>query len=97
MHIRHNSDLGKLFRINLNWLQLNIGISTPFFEYPHEITYLDNWFTHIHHFLRSINATLTIKDTYVPVSEREHDGCIMDTILKSNTSLTKKQRCQVHN
>ena len=63
MHIRHNSDLGKLFRININWLQLNIGISTPYFEYPHEITYLNNWFTHIHQFLRSINATLKIKDT----------------------------------
>ena len=97
MHIRHNSDLGKLFRINLNWMQIHLGIATPLFEYEHEITFIQNWFTHIHQFLRRINAKLVIKDTYVPIMERESDVCIMDSILCSSLVLSKRQLCQVYN
>lgn len=97
MHLRINSDLGKLIRINLNWVQVNLGISTPIFEYKHAITYLNNWFIHIHDFLRSIDATIVIKNTYVPIPEREFDSCVMDSILHCSVPISKNQLRHLHN
>lgn len=98
MHIRHNSDLGKFFRINLNWMQVHLGISTPLFEYPHAITYLDNWFISLHEFVCEIDAKLiVIKDTYVPKLERDSDCCIMNAILNSAVTLSKSQLKHVYN
>ena len=97
MHIRSNSDIGTQFRINLNWIQLNLGIPVPLFEYEHEITYLDNWFITLHSFLRQINARLVIKDTLVPILDRERDCCIMESIPQSNIVLSRKQYGHVNN
>ena len=97
MHIRNNSDLGKLFRINLNWIQMHAGISVPLFESAYAIPYLDNWFTQLHTFMLSLKIRLVIKNSYVPLMEREHDCCIMEQIRISNISLSKNQWRYVHN
>ena len=49
MHLRANTTLGQLFRINLNWIQLTLGLSTPLFEYDGEITLLSNWYIGLQH------------------------------------------------
>lgn len=98
MHLRSNSDLGKLFQINLNWIQLHLGLSTPLFECKHPIKHMCNcWFTHIHEFLLKINARLVIPNTYQPKMERELDCCIMEVIEGCSVPLSKNQLRHMHN
>lgn len=91
MHLRINSDIGKLMRINLNWIQITLGISTPIFQYKRDISDLPNRLPSVHQFLREIDATVIIKDTYVPILERENDRCIMDAIHDSAIKLSANQ------
>jgi hypothetical protein len=97
MHIRNNSDLGKLFRINLNWIPIYLGISTQLFEYQHEITYLNNGFTHLHQFLLQMNTKLIFKNVYVPLMEREHNCCLMIATRDCAAHLSGNQKRHVNN
>ena len=91
MHVRANTELGILFRINLNWIQLISGLTTPFFEHSIPQPFLHNWFTGLRDFLISINGTLCISDTYVPQLERIHDQSLMEVFSTMSPKLSKNQ------
>jgi hypothetical protein len=47
-HLRANTQLGKAFQINLNYLQLTAGITEPVLESTTSVTYIDNnWILHL--------------------------------------------------
>jgi hypothetical protein len=98
MHLRTNTPLGKQIRINLNWIQLHLGSSTPLFQQKKKVKRLTNWFTSIQHFLWDINSTLSIPGTLLPVLDRIGDVCIMDAVGESTQcNLSLYQQNQVNN
>lgn len=96
-HLRSNTSLGLLFRINLNWLQVLTGLGKPLFESTHTIDYVDNWFVGIHQFLLDIGGHLHIPDMYVPIRERQGDHFIMNKIIQCIPSLSAILRRYIHN
>lgn len=97
MHLRTKSTLGQLILINLNWIQLTLGIALPLFEHKQEVTILNNWYTSLHKFLLSINCTVFIKDINTPILERQHDRYIMEDITCRSCSISKNQLNTVNN
>lgn len=78
MHIRSKTDLGRLFMINLNWLQLTIGVGTSLFKNTDPICYVENnWFFGIRQFLQQINGKLVIPALFLPRLKRPHDQFLM--------------------
>jgi hypothetical protein len=58
--------MGKLMKINLNWLQLNSGFGVPLMESNDPLTFLDsNWLLHSSTLLVKINAKLRIDNIWV--------------------------------
>jgi hypothetical protein len=77
--------MGKLMKINLNWLQLNSGFGEPLMESNCSLTFLDNnWLLHSRTFLVQINAKLRIDNIWVPQLERENDRTLMDIFSNLN-------------
>ena len=84
LHLRANTTLGRIMRINLSWTQLYSGLFTSIFQSMEPLTYCtDNWFLQIRNFLYTIQGTLSIKDTWIPVLERKRDQPLMEMFLKS--------------
>jgi hypothetical protein len=71
-HIRAKSDLGTTFIINLNYIQLLSGLSTPILLSKDELQYIpSNWLLHIRTFLLEINAKIDIQGIWeTPTSTR---------------------------
>jgi hypothetical protein len=64
-HIRAGSALGKLYRININYLQLHSGVETPVLESSKELSSLEqNWLTQFREFLITVNGKLKIRDLW---------------------------------
>jgi hypothetical protein len=77
--------MGKLMKINLNWLQLNCGFGVPLLESNEPLIFLDNsWLLHSQTFLIQINAKMRVEDIWVPQLERENDRTLMDIFSKLN-------------
>ena len=97
MHIRANTELGILFKINIDWLQLTAGLGEGFFTTHRPIPYVSNWFNGIRDFLIQVNGTLHIRDTYLPVLEREHDKFIMNEFLNIAPRMSSNQFRSLNN
>jgi hypothetical protein len=77
-HIRAGSQLGTSMIININFIQLHAGTGTPSFESKEELSYvLMNWLLHLRQFLNEINATLEIKDLWLPKKQCQNDQFLM--------------------
>jgi hypothetical protein len=75
--------MGKLMKINLNWLQLNSGFRVPLLETDEPLIFLDNnWLLHSRTFLIQINAKMRVEDISVPKLERENDRTLMYVFCK---------------
>jgi hypothetical protein len=84
-HLRSNTPMGRLMKINLNWIQLNSGFGVPLMESNDPLTFMDNnWLLHSRNFLVKINAKMKVQDTWVPQLERENDRTLMDIFRKLN-------------
>lgn len=90
-NIRADTDLGKLFLINLNWIQVLAGIGEPYLTSTQEIPYINNWFTGIREFLHQINGRLHIRSLHIPVIEREGDQFIMTAFAAIRPKLSKNK------
>jgi hypothetical protein len=74
-------------KLNINWIQLNAGKSTPIFESTETIDYVqENWFNEIKRFLNKCNAKIIVKHIWKPILMRERDEVIMDNIMKYTES-----------
>jgi hypothetical protein len=92
-HMRSNTPMGKLMKVNLNWLQLNSGFGGPLMESKDPLMFLDsNWLLHSRSFLVQINAKLKVDDVWLPKLERQNDRTLMDIFskLKYQTHLIRK-------
>jgi hypothetical protein len=86
-HINSHTILGKIMLRNINWLQLQTGISTSIFNTDEDISYIDRtWFHSIKEFLNDINATISIHNAWKPTLLRNKDINIMDEALKCGLS-----------
>jgi hypothetical protein len=90
-NIRAQTDLGKLFMINLNWIQILAGIDEPYLNSTQEISYINNWFTGIKLFLNQSNGRIEFRSLSVPVVERSGDQCIMNAFADIRPKLSKNQ------
>jgi hypothetical protein len=81
-HLRADTQLGKAFRINLNYLQLTAGITEPILESSTPLVYIDNnWILHLRQFLNEINGKLEIQDIWLPKHHSSHDISIMTAFM----------------
>lgn len=88
-NINFTNDNGKSIMINLSWLQLTIGISTPVLEAKHKIRHMkNNWFIQIANFLHSIKGQIKINNLWLPTPQRVNDVAIMDLTHNMNLSST---------
>jgi hypothetical protein len=86
------SELGKLFRINLEFIHLLTGKSTPYLQSTKQISYIQkNWFSGLHQFLIKHELQMDIRSLWLPSIQRLHDKVIMDL------DHTEESRIQVIN
>lgn len=97
MHLRARTEIGTLVMINLQWIQLHAGISTPFMESKAKIPYIKNWFSGLREFLIKIQGSLIIKDIVVPQLERRDDRIIMEDVPSLSTELSANQLQYINN
>jgi hypothetical protein len=84
LHIRANTTLGRIMRLNLMWTQLYSGMGIPIFESIDKLTYVtDNWFVQIRDFLISIQGTISINNLWTPKIERIGDSILMELFKNS--------------
>jgi hypothetical protein len=91
-HINNGTMLGKMMIINLNWSQLLSGIGKPLLTNDKDITYIQkNLFSELQMFLQEIDATIFIKNCWLPTIKREGDFFIMEKVQKLDISNIYKQ------
>jgi hypothetical protein len=80
MHIRdESSELGRLFQINLGYIQLLIGRSTSYLTSTKVIKYIqDTWFSGLHEFMVAQELKMEIPSLWLPKPLRERDKVLMD-------------------
>jgi hypothetical protein len=82
-HIRANLTLGKSMRINIDYIQLTSGMTTPIFESSNPIPYIEqNWLLHVRDYLIEINAKMQIENLWKIKPLRENDVILLDEISK---------------
>lgn len=92
-HIQAGTGLGKIFLLNLNWLQLLSGQSQPLLQYCDPLPYLEtNWFLHLRQFLYTISGSIVIQDLWLPKIERRNDKILMDHIIENSTMTNAEHR-----
>jgi hypothetical protein len=86
---------GKLLKCAVAWTQLNAGTSYSIFQQVQTaLPHLESkWLNSMRDFMATINATMELDNTGVPLIRRQHDAYIMDLILDSDQfTLTKIRR-----
>jgi hypothetical protein len=80
MHIRNSqSELEKLFHINLEYIQILIGKSVLYLKYPKIIRYIQaTWFSGLHEFLIENELQFEVTSLWCPQHQRLQDKVIMD-------------------
>jgi hypothetical protein len=90
-HLNSDTQLGKEFLINLNWLQIHSGQSCTVINSFKKFPYIDNnWFFPIKEFTNKINARIEIPKLWVAKPLRTNDKVIMDYL--EDLELTKPQQ-----
>jgi hypothetical protein len=80
-HLCANTQQGKAFQINLNYLQLAAGIIKPILESRIPLTYIDNnWMMHLCQLLNEINGQLEIQNIWIPQPQRSQDASLMPLV-----------------
>jgi len=81
--IRLNDEVGKILRMQTQWLQVSSGTSRPILEETKAIPYLQHcWITSLHNKLVDHGIKVQIYKTWIPKERRENDKVIMDYVRK---------------
>jgi exonuclease III len=85
-HWRTQSQIGKLFRCTISWLQLSLGVSYPVLSQPSTpLPHMESkWIASMRSFLAEQKLSIQLDEPTVPAMQREQDSYIMDHILHSN-------------
>ena len=79
--IRLQDTVGQMIEIQLTWLQLFSGLSTPMFRMKHEIPYLpQGWLVTLHRQLVQEGIGVAVSNSWVPTKQRKEDRVIMDLV-----------------
>ena len=79
--LRLQDTVGRIFEIQLKWLQLVSGLSTPVLEHKHVLSYLPSgWITALHHKLVHYNIQIRMTGVWIPEQQRDCDQVIMDFV-----------------
>ncbi len=82
--LRLEDTVGKLLQLQLQWIQIAIGLSVPLLENKHNIPYLQKcWVQSLHEKLVETNIQLKIDKQWVPKWRRINDQIIMDYVWKN--------------
>jgi hypothetical protein len=91
-HINANITLGQMIVRNLNWLQMNAGISENVLNARLNINYIKpTWFHSLQEFLITIGGIIQIKLLWKPELSRKNDLNIMEGALKLNMTRDQLQ------
>jgi hypothetical protein len=78
-----SSELGTSFIIKINYNQLLSCIGEPIFQSKEDISYIPtNWLLHLRQFIIEINASLEIRNIWLPKSQRANDQFLMTAFRK---------------
>ena len=81
--LRIEDTVGKLVKMQLQWIQVAIGISTPLFEVTKLIHYTPKcWLQQLHEKLVDINVQIQINKPWKPKIRRKNDQVIMDYVTR---------------
>ena len=83
MHLRRNDDTGKLLKICMEWTQMELGISAPFYKTEHAASALyltQTWVTHLWEYLNACDVKLKICNEANKCGSRKNDFYLMDHI-----------------
>ena len=97
--IRRQDTVGKIFLIQLSWLQVISGRSTPILEITTPIEYLPNcWIKNFQTLLARDNIQIKIAEAWKPREQRENDEFIMEYVCKNLPSWTWEaiNRCRLY-
>ena len=79
--IRLQDTVGRMFLIQLSWIQIFAGISTPILMETKQITYIPTgWLADLHTHLAANNIKVEIHDVWSPSRQRQEDKVIMDVV-----------------
>ena len=82
--VRLQDTVGRLMNVQLSWLQLFSGISTPLFEANMVVPYLPKgWLTNLHGHLVYNNIQVVLAAGWVPSKQRSNDRVLMDIVVHS--------------
>ena len=81
--LRMEDTVGKLLNIQLQWIQLAVGLSTPVLEAKTTIPYVPHcWIKLLHEKLVDTNITIQTSTTWIPEDKRANDQIIMDFVTR---------------
>ena len=85
-HWRSQSQVGRLLKNVMAWLQLSVGVSFPILEHPNILLpHMESkWIASMRSFLSRVHSMLHLDEPCIPVLQREHDIYLMDAVLGSN-------------
>ena len=79
--IRRGDVVGHILQLQLPWLQLFSGISTPILEEKKEVGYLPTgWLTTMHTLLVNTRIAIKLQKGWIPRQQRENDIILMDYV-----------------
>ena len=72
--IRLQDKLGKMIQIQVDWLQLFAGVSTPLLRMNKYVSYLPRgWIVNIHNLLLDTGVQVELSETWIPTPQRNND------------------------
>ena len=81
--IRLGDTVGKILKIQLQWLQIHAGTSVPIMEESTGLNYIqDCWLKALHLKMVESNVKVHIADIWIPTKIRKNDIIIMDYVKK---------------
>ena len=87
MHYRRHDITGQLLKISLQWLQMEAGVSTPFYKFEYDMIedILTNcWIKHLYWYLDSCKAKLHEVHPWTYTAPRENDFFLQEVFINSD-------------
>ena len=82
-NIQAKTELGKLFVINTNWLQLVSGHEQQIFQTYGNISYVrQNWLLHLKVYMEECPITMKSKHFWLPQIRRQNDVILMELAIQ---------------
>jgi hypothetical protein len=99
-HTLHNTEIGKQICVDIAWIQLEAGTSTPVLQKQSALDYVqDGWVLGIRQFLQTVNAEIKFTNTEPPKLYRQGDEYLMDHFRQQGYNMPDLcclNRCRIY-